>query len=1740
MITRKSTGPNCLRALMLLCAAIVGTLAITIATVAQSPNATGGGTARTKRQPSGAASLEIPFKAGTVRSTARTTGQAIEQIDALTSAGARHIIVQFDKPLSVDERQKVEASGLQLLNYLSNNAFFASVPTGQLNRAALGQVASLRDARAIQRVWKLDAFLRNNNLPPHAVFRPEAGKEPVDGEAVPQALAALYVMFHADVSLDPTGSQVVLRHGALIRSKIQSNNGMVIELPVDNIPALADEDAVMWLETALPALTENNSSNRARVGANTVQAPPYSLSGSGVSVLVYDGGKVRATHQDLTPRVTIGATDTSSTSDHSTHVAGTVGGTGAASAGNNRGMAPAVAIISYGFEQPGGLQPGFLYTDPGDLEADYTAAINTYGADISNNSIGTNTAPNGYPCSWEGDYGFTDTIIDDIVRGGVSGGVPFRIVWANGNERQGSARCGSTYNTTAPPACAKNHITVGALNSNDDSMTSFSSWGPADDGRMKPDISAPGCEVGSDNGVTSCSSSSDTAYSVKCGTSMASPTVCGMSALLLEDYRAQFPGNPDFRNSTLKILLAHTAVDLGNPGPDMQFGYGSVRIQPAVDFMRTGNFLENEVSQGGTFSVLVVVNPGDPQLKVTLAWDDPPGTPNVSPALVNDLDLVVFDPNNDRKYPWTHVTGNPGAPAVQTAEDHINNIEQVVVNAPAPGAYRVEVRGTNVPTGPQPFSLCASPLLVNCSTVGVASMDREKYPCSSTATLRVSDCDLNTDDMVVESVTVTVASTTEAAGESVLLTETGPETALFLGSIDLSTTDSAGVLHVAHGDVVTMTYIDADDGFGGMNIPRTDTADVDCVAPVISNVQATNILPRSATITCTTDEDANVTVRYGTSCGSLTGTATVSGYRTSHSIPITGLQDNTTYYYVVDAVDRAGNSSSDDNGGSCYTFMTPEVPDFFTQLFTSNNDLDNISIMFTPNASVDFYAACTAQPIATLPTDPTGGTTLTLTDDSSTSVALAGNDTVKLYGTAYSSFFVGSNGYITFGVGDSDLSETIADHFDTPRISALFDDLNPTQGSGSISWKQLTDRAVVTWLNVPQHNVTGDTNTFQIEMFYDGRIQISWLSIGATDGLAGLSQGLGVDPDFLESDLSTYPSCGPRPPSAGGGSLNVPTGITLPITLPAGDDGLPDPPAALSYIIVSVPDMELLDAANDHLITAGELPYTLVGGGNQVKYLATGGYTGPDSFTYKANDGGTPPDGGDSNIATITLSVDPVLTLPFADDFPSTTIDSNKWKTNLNTTVDTAAINPPTPPYAARFNGSPAGGDQLISHLIDLSSQDLVELSYAYEIKGNGDSPEAGDDLFVEYQDSNGTWQLLQQHLGSGPDMTNFQNVAIVLPAQALHAAFKLRFRSIGTASATPFDDWFVDNISVVALNAPTAESGAFALAVNEAELVMLNSSDPNMDPLDTIILSLPTHGRLRDPNGGFILSVPYTLLAGGKQVHYIPQIGYAGADSFTFKVTDGQYESNVASMSATIGGITPVHTFPLDTDPGWARMGQWQFGQPTGGGSGNHDPTGGFTGPNVFGYNLNGDYPNNLNPTQYLTTTAIDCSGATSMQLRFRRWLGIEASAFDRADIQVSNNGSTWTTVWQHSGNAITETAWSLQVIDISAVADGQPTVYVRWGMGVTDNSVTYPGWNLDDVEIWGFVPTACPPVTPGDVSLDSNLDGLDVVEFARVMMDPVNASVAERCAADVNEDSYLDDLDAPALVNKLLFPSP
>ncbi|MBC7772909.1 MAG: S8 family serine peptidase, partial [Pyrinomonadaceae bacterium] len=1343
------------------------------------------------------ASAQVQWKgAGVQGVAAKLSPRALQS--AVTQLAARpdrsHVVVHFSGPVSDAEREQARRAGLELQAYLGgqSHAFFATLDAEGTNPGVIAGLPSILAIEPIQTEWKMHIDLVQGLVRKWTIVE---GQKEIDAAGITEEnytrdtlarhgidpMVGVYVLFHADANLDGEAVQVALRHQGRIQSVARSIHGMVIQLPYSQLAPLAAEDAVQWIEPPLPVLTANNNSNRTRVGADILRTSPYNLTGAGVRVLNYDAGRMNS-HGDFAGRLTIGPRDTSGGSDHATHTGGTIGGSGA---GNSafRGMAPGVHLISYGLEQAGGLHQGFLYTDPCDIELDFAEAINVLNAHIDSSSIGTNTSTNGYPCSWEGDYGVTDVLLDQIVRGGnlvPNFPNPFRIVWANGNERQ-SSRClagQGGYNTTAPPACSKGPICVGALNSNDDSVTSFTSWGPADDGRMKPDISGPGCQSNDDNGVTS-TVGNGVSYSSFCGTSMACPTAAGICALILEDWRVLHPSTPDPTNAGLRAILAHTAVDIvgsgATVGPDYQTGYGSIRGQAAVDLIRSDNFAQSSVTQGSAYSFVVIVQPGDPQLKVTLSWDDFPATANTTAALINDLDMVVTSPSGVRAFPWTlGGLANPSAPGVQTQENHIDVIEQVLVNNPEPGGWIVQVRGTNVPQGPQTFSVAASPLLVNCADAGLVALDRSEYNCGATSsTLRVVDCGLNTDDAAIETVVVQVSSTSNPSGISLSLTETAANAAAFLGSVPLTTTNAPGALQIAAGDTITLSYVDADNGAGGINITVSDTATVDCTPPVVSNVQASNIAPRSATVTFETDEVAIGRLRYGTSCGDLSGTVEGSAYGTSHSLVISGLQTNTTYYIAAEATDEADNTGSNDNAGACFTFATPVVPNFFAEQFAGSNDLSGKQITFLPNGnSNDFYCATTTTASA-LPTDPAGGTAVSLADDVTTNVALSGGQTVSLYGVSYNSIWVCSNGYVTLGQSDTEYRETYERHFVVPRVAGWFDDLRPTTAGRQVSWRQLPDRAAMTWLNCP-HISTGETNTFQIELFFDGVIRITWLAMNSTTGIAGLSRGVGLDPDFFPSDLSSEDSCGPRAPAATNGTASVYVGNNVSIDLQASDDGEPLP---LTYIITQLPSHgHLRDPAGGGFISS--VPYAISGNANTIIYRPAGTYTGNDSFSFMASDGGTPPDGGDSNVASIAIAVN-----------------------------------------------------------------------------------------------------------------------------------------QIGPTAAYEF---LVDN-----------------------------------------------------------------------------------------------------------------------TNPTWTMPGAWAFGQPTGGGSHDRDPSSGFTGSNVLGYNLSGDYTNNIFPAFYLTSTPMDLTGQAGSTLEFRRWLGIDASNFDHANIQISTNGSaTWNTIWNHSGPAISESAWSLQSYSIAQFA--------------------------------------------------------------------------------------------------------
>ncbi len=625
-----------------------------------------------------------------------------------------HMLVQVYEIPNEQEKGDLERAGLDLGAYVPGNAFIAAVPASRMNQALAMQ--EVRTAILWDASRKVHPRLRAQDVAPWA-------RDPTRPGWV-----MLMVQLHHDIDLSQL-DRIAEDAGGVLVSSIEGIHGGTVWLREENLEQLAQEERILWIEEGTPPMSETNDGVRGLMRAEPVFAAPYSLDGTGVRLFVYDGGRVRPTHETF--RVGAGASrvtslDATGLSNHSTHVAGTAAGDGAPSSpgGRGRGVAVNASVLSAGYQQIAG--PMLFWGTAGDIQADYVTARTIHNGDLGTNSIGSNTASNGFPCVREGDYGISSNLLDGIVRGdNPAVGSAVLMTWANGNERGGAGgRCGANYLTTAPPSCAKNPIHVGAVYSDGGGMTSFSSWGPCDDGRLKPIVSAPGCETARVTGeasVLSSFASNDTAYSGICGTSMATPAVAGTVALLIEDWRAGGYGGANARPlpALVKAMMIQSAIDYGQDGPDFIYGYGEVDTKALIDLLRAGNntlngttpvrWGTNTISNGVAQSYTINVAAGTGELKASVAWDDFAAASFAGIAPVNNLNLEVVSPGGTIFRPWILNAAAPHQDAT-TGINNLDNQEQVRITNPAAGLWTVRVVGTAVPQGPQSYGLTFSSL----------------------------------------------------------------------------------------------------------------------------------------------------------------------------------------------------------------------------------------------------------------------------------------------------------------------------------------------------------------------------------------------------------------------------------------------------------------------------------------------------------------------------------------------------------------------------------------------------------------------------------------------------------------------------------------------------------------------------------------------------------------------------------------------------------------------------------------------------------------------------------------------------------------------------------------------------------------------------------------------------------------------------------------------------------------------
>jgi C1A family cysteine protease len=233
-----------------------------------------------------------------------------------------------------------------------------------------------------------------------------------------------------------------------------------------------------------------------------------------------------------------------------------------------------------------------------------------------------------------------------------------------------------------------------------------------------------------------------------------------------------------------------------------------------------------------------------------------------------------------------------------------------------------------------------------------------------------------------------------------------------------------------------------------------------------------------------------------------------------------------------------------------------------------------------------------------------------------------------------------------------------------------------------------------------------------------------------------------------------------------------------------------------------------------------------------------------------------------------------------------------------------------------------------------------------------------------------------------------------------------------------------------------------------------------------------------------------------------------------------------------TVGNPVVAYEWLLDTNPDWTTEPEWAFGQPTGGGGSNgYDPTSGYTGINVYGYNLLGDYLKYLQE-KHLTTTVINCTNLFNVHLKFWRWLGVEQPRYDHAYVRVSTDGVNWNNVWENEVEII-DVSWVPMDIDISDFADDKEAIFLRWTMGTTDGGWQSFGWNIDDIQLTGFRPLAMCGDANGDGTVNLG-DAIYLLYYLYKSGLPPACDPITRCG-DVNLDGLINVTDAIFLLNYL-----
>lgn len=565
--------------------------------------------------------------------------------------------VQFNHLPDAAARQRMADAGFKTLDYVS----FATWRTAFPIDLDLQKLANwdIRSVMPVDIKWKLSSSLTNRPL----------GSWAVEGDQVSVIAQVISTMPQAEAARFFKEKKIEI-------AKIGSQNGIFdLKIPIAEIEKIAAIPFVKWLEIQPRPSTPEDTHGRSMHRSNTINsdgANGLHFDGRDVNVMTRDDGAV-GPHIDFQGRITNISTEFGLFSNHGDGTGGILAGNGNLDP-TQKGMASGskIWVVDYAAD--------FLDT--------------TLALCLNENIKVTNTS---YSDDCNAGYNTHSQTVDQQLFENST----LMHCFSAGN--RGTDNCnygaGATWgNITGGHKQSKNSIASANLYA-DLSLEITSSRGPATDGRIKPDLAAHGQNQGSTD--------SDNSYQVFGGTSAASPGTAGVFAQLFGAYKATHNGTEPSA-ALIKALMLNTANDLGNTGPDFKYGWGHLNAFRAYNSLKNDQFFINSIDNDGTNQQMLSIPAGISQVKIMLYWADPEGDLSGAKSLVNDLDLVVFDPVGGAKYPYIlDASADPDLldlPAT-TGEDHLNNMEQVVISNPTAGQYLLQVHGLEVPQGPTRYFL---------------------------------------------------------------------------------------------------------------------------------------------------------------------------------------------------------------------------------------------------------------------------------------------------------------------------------------------------------------------------------------------------------------------------------------------------------------------------------------------------------------------------------------------------------------------------------------------------------------------------------------------------------------------------------------------------------------------------------------------------------------------------------------------------------------------------------------------------------------------------------------------------------------------------------------------------------------------------------------------------------------------------------------------------------------------------